>query len=284
MVDNEIDLKEIKVILLGESGVGKTCIINRYVHNLFSPEVESNNNCKENETDKELENLVKNYEILREDYPNYDLLFKIIVIGNSGVGKSCLSMQATRNSFDTNYLATVGFEFFVFNIKFDSRIIKLQIWDTCGQEVYRSLISSFFRSASLAIIVYSIDSEESFNNIEKWLNDIKTQSNPDIKIFLVGNKADLEDKRKISHEEGEKLSNDHKFSYFMETSAKTGFNVQNVFIEAAKKLYLQHEEIKNRISRPGTLIDMDDSDRNPNMVKLDMEDEEKPKRKKLCCF
>ena len=103
------------------------------------------------------DNEQKDYEILREDYPNYDLSFKVIVIGNSGVGKSCLSMQATKHKFENNYLATVGFEFFAFNMKLDGQVIKLQIWDTCGQEIYRSLITSFYKNSSLAIIVYAID-------------------------------------------------------------------------------------------------------------------------------
>ena len=98
-----------------------------------------------------------NIEILKEDYPNYDLSFKIIVIGNSGVGKSCLAVQATKNIFENNYVATVGFEFFSFNLKMDGKVIKLQIWGTCGQEIYRSLITNFYRNSSLAIIVYAID-------------------------------------------------------------------------------------------------------------------------------
>lgn len=98
-----------------------------------------------------------NTEILPEDCPKYDLSFKVIVIGNSGVGKSCLSVKATKNIFENNYLATVGFEFFAFNVKIDDKIIKLQIWDTCGQEIYRSLITNFYRNSSLAIIVYAID-------------------------------------------------------------------------------------------------------------------------------
>ena len=96
-------------------------------------------------------------EILGEDFPHYDLSFKLIVIGNAGVGKSCLSMQATKKKFENNYLATVGFEFFVFNMKIKDKTIKLQIWDTCGQEIYRSLITSFYKNSSLAIIVYAID-------------------------------------------------------------------------------------------------------------------------------
>ena len=97
------------------------------------------------------------YEILTDDYPKYDLSFKIIIIGNSGVGKSCLSVKATKNIFENNYLATVGFEFFNFNIKLEERVIRLQIWDTCGQEIYRSLITNFYRNSSLAFIVFSID-------------------------------------------------------------------------------------------------------------------------------
>jgi small GTP-binding protein len=97
------------------------------------------------------------YEILPDDYTQYDLSFKLIVIGDSGVGKSCLTLKATKNIFENNYNATVGFEFFTFNIKVNDKVLKLQIWDTCGQEIYRSLITNFYRNSSLAIMVYAID-------------------------------------------------------------------------------------------------------------------------------
>ena len=97
------------------------------------------------------------YEILPDDYTQYDLSFKIIVIGDSGVGKSCLTMKATKNLFEQNYNTTVGFEFFSFNIKINNKVLRLQIWDTCGQEIYRSLITNFYRNSSLAIMVYSIE-------------------------------------------------------------------------------------------------------------------------------
>ena len=161
--------------------------------------------------------------------------------------------------------------------------MKLQIWDTCGQEVYRSLISSFYRSASLAIIVYSIENEDSFANIEKWLNDIKTQSNPDVKIFLIANKSDLEDKRKVTRAAGEKFSNENNISFFTEASAKTGFNVQNIFIQAAKELYKQHEEIKNRVSRPGSMTLISDNQENEGGYKIESEEEENRNKSKCPC-
>jgi len=225
-----------------------------------------------------------NCQVLSDDSPSFDLSFKVIIVGDQAVGKSCLAIKASRNYFEDFYSPTIGFEFVSFNVRVQDKIIKLQIWDTCGQEVYRSLISSFFRSASLAIVVYSIDSEDSFNNIEKWLNDIKTQSNPDVKIFLIGNKADLEDKRRITKDQGEKLCSDHKLEFFMETSAKTGFNVQNVFIQVAKELYKQHEEIKDRVTRPGTMISLPAEENNNKVDKLEIEEEDKIKRKKTCCF
>lgn len=96
-------------------------------------------------------------EALPDDFSQYDLSFKIIVIGDSGVGKSCLTMKAAKNIYEEFYTATVGFEFFTFCAKVQDKYIKLQIWDTCGQEVYRSLISGFYRNSSLAMMVYAID-------------------------------------------------------------------------------------------------------------------------------
>ena len=107
---------------------------------------------------EERENNELAYEILPEDFPHYDLSFKIILLGDSNVGKNDLVIKATKkNKFENNYLSTVGFEFFTFNMKIGNKVIKLQIWDTCGQEIYRSLISSFYKNTSLAIIIYAIN-------------------------------------------------------------------------------------------------------------------------------
>ena len=116
-------------------------------------------------------------EPLGEDYLQFDLSFKIIIIGDPGVGKSCISVKAIKDKFIEGYETTVGFDFFTYCIKMNGRIIQLKIWDTCGQEVYRALIHNFFRNTSLAILVYSIDNKESFKNLHFWLNDLKTQSN-----------------------------------------------------------------------------------------------------------
>ena len=185
-----------------------------------------------------------NYEILPDDYTQYDLSFKVIVIGDCGVGKSCLTNKATKNEFLEDYNTTVGFEFFTFNIKMFGKIIKLQIWDTCGQELYRSLITNFYRNSSMAIIVYAINSKDSFENIDMWLKELRTHSNPDVKMFLIGNKVDLEKERQITKEQGEEFANMNKLNYFIEASAKTGINAQNVFIQAAKILYEDHLKYK----------------------------------------
>jgi small GTP-binding protein len=176
-------------------------------------------------------------EPLGEDYLQFDLSFKIIIIGDPGVGKSCISVKAIKDKFIEGYETTVGFDFFTYCIKMNGQIIQLKIWDTCGQEVYRALIHNFFRNTSLAILVYSIDNKESFKNLNFWLNDLKTQSNPDIKIILIGNKKDLNEKREVTLEQGEKFYKEKQFQLFVETSAKTGENIQQIFLESARILF-----------------------------------------------
>ena len=114
----------------------------------------------------------------------YDYSYKIVIIGDAGFGKSCLLNRAAKEKFTSDYCTTLGFEFLAFSKNIENKIIRLQIWDTCGQEVYRSLITNFYRNASLAFMVYAINSKESFLNINKWLKEVKINSNPDIKIIL----------------------------------------------------------------------------------------------------
>ena len=222
-------------------------------------------------------------EILDQENGKFELTFKIIIIGDSGVGKSCLAIRALKNIFESLYQPTIGFEFMSSYIKIDGKIIKLQIWDTCGQEVYRSLISSFYNNASLAIMVYSINNENSFNNLDFWLNEIRTKANPDINIILIGNKNDLENERKIPKDLGQEFSDNNGLNLFFESSAKTGFNVKQLFIEASKILYEQHIKYTNRFSTNSDSFEKD-ININSKMQSLSIEkDEQNQKRKRGCC-
>ena len=214
-------------------------------------------------------------EILSPDSNYCDLTYKTIVIGDSGVGKSCLTLQAVQNKFENEYRATVGFEFMSFNIRINKVLIKLQIWDTCGQEVYKSLITGLYRNSSLAIIIYSVTNKNSFQHVENWIKELKINSDKNIKTILVGNKCDLVKERKISYEEGENLKKKHKLDYFMEASAKTGNNAKNILIEAAKILYKGYSEIKN--NEENNIL----NDSQSNSQKLDSE--KSVKKKKKCC-
>ena len=135
----------------------------------------------------------KDFEILSSDSAQFDYNYKIIIIGDSGVGKTCLTYRATSGEFREKIAATIGFEYFPFVVKYKNKILKLEIWDTCGQEAYRSLIKSFFNNASLAIIVYAVDKKKSFSSIDEWIRQCRSLCSPDTKFFLIGNKNDVDE-------------------------------------------------------------------------------------------
>ena len=238
------------------------------------------------ETSK-FENL--SYQILNEDYTEFDLSFKVIVVGNSAVGKTCLTTKATKNIFLDNHQSTIGFEFFSFMIKIDNKIIKLQIWDTCGQETYRSLISNFYKTSSLAFILYSITDRKSFEDIEKWVKELRTNCSPDIKIILIGNKNDLEEYRIISKSEGENLCKKFGFEYFIETSAKTGNNAKEIFVKSAMILYKDflkyYKSGRNfSTSSKSTYINSRNKSKNENSIlKKYSNGKKQGKKNKKCC-
>jgi small GTP-binding protein len=136
----------------------------------------------------------KEFEILSSETSQFDYNYKIIIIGDSGVGKTCLTFRATSGEFREKIPATIGFEYFPLIIKYQNKILKLEIWDTCGQEEYRSLIKSFFNNASLAIIVYAVNSKKSFSSIDEWIRQCKDLCSPATKFFLIGNKNDVDKK------------------------------------------------------------------------------------------
>ncbi|KAL5370446.1 putative Rab2 GTPase [Cryptosporidium parvum] len=165
----------------------------------------------------------------------YDYLFKYIIIGDTAVGKSCLLLQFTDRRFRVDHDLTIGVEFGARIINLDAKKIKLQIWDTAGQESFRSITRSYYRGAAGALLVYDITRRDTFNHLSKWLNDVKRNATPNMTIILVGNKSDL-DRREVTTEEGVEFAEKNGL-LFIETSAKTSNNVEEAFMKVAEKIY-----------------------------------------------
>ncbi|XP_055867898.1 ras-related protein Rab6 isoform X3 [Biomphalaria glabrata] len=161
--------------------------------------------------------------------------FKLVFLGEQSVGKTSLITRFMYDSFDNTYQATIGIDFLSKTMYLEDRTIRLQLWDTAGQERFRSLIPSYIRDSSVAVVVYDITNANSFHQTSKWIDDVRTERGSDVIIMLVGNKTDLSDKRQVSTEEGERKAKELNVM-FIETSAKAGYNVKQLFRRVAAAL------------------------------------------------
>eukprot|EP01111_Echinosteliopsis_oligospora_P017835 TRINITY_DN787_c0_g1_i1.p1 TRINITY_DN787_c0_g1~~TRINITY_DN787_c0_g1_i1.p1 ORF type:complete len:204 (-),score=57.43 TRINITY_DN787_c0_g1_i1:171-782(-) len=171
--------------------------------------------------------------------PEYDYLFKLLLIGDSGVGKSCLLLRFADDTYTESYISTIGVDFKIRTIELNGKTIKLQIWDTAGQERFRTITSSYYRGAHGIIVVYDVTDQVSFNNVRQWLQEIDRYACENVNKLLVGNKSDLVSKKVVEEKSAAEFA-DGLGIPFMETSAKNSTNVEQAFIKMAT-------EIKNRM-------------------------------------
>jgi len=161
--------------------------------------------------------------------------YKLVFLGDQCVGKTSIITRFMYDNFDKNYQATIGIDFLSKTMYLEDRTVRLQLWDTAGQERFRSLIPSYIRDSSVAVIVYDITNRASFLNTSKWIEDVRTERGNDVVIMLVGNKTDLFDRRQVSVEEGEDRAKQENI-LFIEASAKAGYNVKALFRKLATAL------------------------------------------------
>ena len=200
----------------------------------------------------------------------YDYLFKILLIGNSGVGKSSLLFRFSEDKWEKEFIPTIGVDFvsniiLIFykknkklkTIEVDGKKAKLQIWDTAGQERFKNIQASYYKGANGILVVYDITNKESFENLSSWLIEIEKNGNKNVYKFLIGNKNDLEDQRVITKEQGDEFASINGM-YFFETSAKTAYQVQEAFEQLTRDIIKivskdkQHEELNKSIKlKPG---------------------------------
>lgn len=195
----------------------------------------------------------------------YDYLIKLLIIGDSGVGKTCFLLRFSDDNFTASHLTTIGIDFKLKTMEIDGKTIKLQIWDTAGQERFRTITQTYYKGAMGIILAYDCTDENSFNNIRNWVQQIKMHASDNVSKVLIGNKCDRPDK-KISTEQGEALANELGIKFF-ETSAKSNINVNETFKFIAK-------EIKDR--RVGENL-------GPTSSSVRVQDKSKDSNKKGCC-
>ena len=157
----------------------------------------------------------------------YDCLFKLLIIGESGVGKTCILLRFTEDSFTANHLTTIGIDFKIKIINIDNKLVKLQIWDTAGQERFRTITKTYYKGAHGIILTYDVTDLNSFRSIKNWIKQIESNAQSSVCKVLVGNKCDKSD-RKVTVEEGKKLAEEFNMEFF-ETSAKSNQNINEVF-------------------------------------------------------
>ena len=204
---------------------------------------------------------------------DYNYLFKILILGDSFVGKTNMLKRFLNNEFDMNTKETVGVEFGSKNFIFgENDIIKAQIWDTAGQERYRSVTKAYYKGAKGALLVYDITRKSTFENIDNWLIDLRTNADKDILIVLIGNKSDLLDNREVSSEDAQTKAEQYNVAY-METSAKNGDNISKAFTELVEQVY------KANISLLQSDVQIEDN----NEDGVNLNKEEKKTKKNSCC-
>ncbi|XP_055334422.1 uncharacterized protein LOC129585669 [Paramacrobiotus metropolitanus] len=166
----------------------------------------------------------------------YDYLFKVVLVGDSGVGKTNLVSRFARNEFSLESKSTIGVEFATKSVQIEGKTIKVQCWDTAGQERYRAIGSAYYRGALGALLVYDITKRPTFTNIQSWLKDLRDSADNNLVILMVGNKSDLKHLRAVNIEEGKALAESNKM-FFIETSALDASNVENAFHTLLTEIY-----------------------------------------------
>jgi len=163
---------------------------------------------------------------------DYDFLYKLLLIGDSGVGKSCLLLRFADDAFTENFISTIGVDFKIKTLTLEGKRVKLQIWDTAGQERFQTITTSYYRGANGIVIVFDVTNQSSFENVRKWLDDVERHASPNIVKLLIGNKCDLEHKRVIDYHTAKALADRLNIPY-LETSAKASTNVNEAFEKLA---------------------------------------------------